>query len=218
MTTFRLRATALILLVSTSLSGCGFLFTKRPPAGHENMDSFSCTQSKTGPLLDIIGASISAVVVLGIIVNKEEVPNEGEAIAFWTGVGIVSGLSARSGYGKTAECREARQRLAEREAMGQGRNAANAPGYGAVQAVSITPQTATIRVGETLMLTAVARGADGQPLATRLFRWTSSNDAIASVSGEGVVRAYAAGTVVIAANSNNLVGTMNLLVRLNPSR
>jgi len=42
--------------------------------------------------------------------------------------------------------------------------------------------------------------------------WSSSNDAIASVSNAGLVTAHAAGAVVIAANTGNVVGTARLVV------
>jgi len=46
----------------------------------------------------------------------------------------------------------------------------------------------------------------------RPFLWSSSNDAIASVSNAGLVTAHAAGTVVIAANAGNVVGTARIVV------
>jgi uncharacterized protein YjdB len=45
-----------------------------------------------------------------------------------------------------------------------------------------------------------------------LFAWSSSNDAIASVSSAGLVTAHGPGTVVIAANTSNVVGTASILV------
>ena len=45
-----------------------------------------------------------------------------------------------------------------------------------------------------------------------MFVWSSSNDAIASVNNAGLVTAHATGAVVIAANTDNVVGTANIVV------
>jgi hypothetical protein len=39
----------LLGLLSLPLTGCGFLFSKGPPTGHEQMESFSCVESNAGP-------------------------------------------------------------------------------------------------------------------------------------------------------------------------
>jgi hypothetical protein len=45
-----------------------------------------------------------------------------------------------------------------------------------------------------------------------MFTWSSSNDAIASVSIAGLVTTHATGAAVIAANTANVVGIANIMV------
>jgi uncharacterized protein YjdB len=81
-----------------------------------------------------------------------------------------------------------------------------------VQTVVLAPAADTLAVGAQLQLVATARGSSGAEILNREFAWSSSNDAIASVSTAGLVTAHAPGTVVIAANTSNVVGTATLLV------
>ena len=81
-----------------------------------------------------------------------------------------------------------------------------------VMSVVITPAADTLAVGAQRQLVAVAHSSSGATLADRMFTWSSSNDAIASVSNAGLVTAHAPGSVVIAANTNNVVGTAAILV------
>src|SRR5258706_14552405 len=49
-------------LSSLLFTGCGFLLTNGPPTGHEQMDSFSCTEQDAGPILDAVVAGATGVV------------------------------------------------------------------------------------------------------------------------------------------------------------
>lgn len=64
----------------------------------------------------------------------------------------------------------------------------------AVTGVSISDATATITVGATKTLTATVTPADA---TNKSVRWTSSNEAIATVDDEGVVTAVGAGSATI---------------------
>ena len=81
-----------------------------------------------------------------------------------------------------------------------------------VQAVMVTPPEDTLAVGQRVQLVASAHSSSGTVVPNRAFMWSSSNDAIASVSNAGLVTAHAAGTVVIAANTGNVVGTARIVV------
>jgi uncharacterized protein YjdB len=81
-----------------------------------------------------------------------------------------------------------------------------------VMAVIITPAADTLAVGAQLQLVAAAHTSSGATTLGRMFTWSSSNDAIASVSNAGLVTARAPGSVVIAANTNNVVGTATIFV------
>lgn len=71
----------------------------------------------------------------------------------------------------------------------------------AVSSVLLTPTTATIVMGNTTQLTAVARDANNNTLANRTITWSSSATNIATVSTQGTVTGVAAGAVTITATS-----------------
>jgi len=81
-----------------------------------------------------------------------------------------------------------------------------------VQTVQITPAVDTLAIGERVQLVASAIASSGTAVPDRTFTWSSSNDAIASVSNSGLVTTHAAGAAVIAANTNNVVGTASIVV------
>ena len=81
-----------------------------------------------------------------------------------------------------------------------------------MQAVVVSPADTRMAVGEQRQLSAMAHASSGALMPDQPFLWSSSNDAIASVSDAGLVTAHAAGTVVIAANAGNVVGTARIVV------
>ncbi|MBK8246597.1 MAG: Ig-like domain-containing protein [Gemmatimonadetes bacterium] len=85
-----------------------------------------------------------------------------------------------------------------------------------VSAVEVSPATATVEVGATLQLNAVAKASDGTTLA-RTFTWSSSEPTRASVSGSGLVTAVAVGdNIAITASVDGKSGSATLSVRLPP--
>lgn len=58
---------------------------------------------------------------------------------------------------------------------------------------------------------ATAMNSGGVSIMNKMFRWSSSNDAIASVNS-GLITAHASGEIVIAANTDNIVGTARIVV------
>ena len=85
-----------------------------------------------------------------------------------------------------------------------------------VAAVEITPATASVNVGSTVQLTAVARDAAGNVLGGRAISWASSSDAIATVDANGAVRGIAVGGATITATSEGVSGTAAVTVTLVP--
>jgi hypothetical protein len=61
---------------SVLLSGCGLALTKGPPSYHATATRFDCTESMTGPMLDLLGAGV--MVTAGLILwnadSSEEDP------------------------------------------------------------------------------------------------------------------------------------------------
>src|SRR5437867_4536154 len=76
-----------------------------------------------------------------------------------------------------------------------------------VASVAVSPAAATVSVGGTQQLGAVLKDASGNVLTGRTVTWASSNSALATVSGTGLVTGVAAGSVAIAAASEGKSGT-----------
>lgn len=82
----------------------------------------------------------------------------------------------------------------------------------AVSQVTISPATLTLQAGATQQLTATLTDADGNVLSGRTVTWASSNLAVATVTGAGLVTAVAAGSATITATSEGQSGTVDLTV------
>src|SRR3989442_2894710 len=76
-----------------------------------------------------------------------------------------------------------------------------------VAAVTVSPAAPTVQVGQTAQLTATPQDASGNPLTGRVITWQSSNGAVASVNGSGLVSGVATGTATITATSEGQSGT-----------
>ena len=85
-----------------------------------------------------------------------------------------------------------------------------------VASVSVSPSPASLSVGQTLQLTATAKDASGNALSGRVVTWSSSNTAVATVGGNGLVAAIAAGTTTITATSEGVSGTSGVTVATVP--
>ena len=81
-----------------------------------------------------------------------------------------------------------------------------------VASVAVTPATASLLVGATVQLSAVARDAAGNAMSGKTVTWSSSNGAIASVSASGLASALAVGTADIAATVDGVAGHALLTV------
>ena len=97
-----------IAVVLFAVSGCGFLLVEGPPRViPENATSVRCTESKTLPTLDAVWAGINLVGAILAASNPDAY--EDANTIFWVGTSwtIFSGFSAKSGFDKAADCREA---------------------------------------------------------------------------------------------------------------
>lgn len=81
-----------------------------------------------------------------------------------------------------------------------------------VGSVVVTPPSATVAVGGAVQLSASVRSESGAELPGRLVGWTSSNEDVAVVSGEGRVSALKVGTATITASSEGKSGTATVTV------
>ncbi len=87
---------------------------------------------------------------------------------------------------------------------------------GVVVVVSMTPATASIGMGRTVQLTATPKDAGGNPLTGRVVTWATSNAAVATVNGTGLVTAVATGSATITATSEGKSGTSAVTVSAVP--
>jgi len=88
------------------------------------------------------------------------------------------------------------------------------PGDGGTPTVASVDVTSAIdtviAVGRSAQLTAAARASDGSAVPGATFTWTSSNTAIASINGAGLVSALSAGRSVFSAASDGAIGSLAL--------
>lgn len=80
-----------------------------------------------------------------------------------------------------------------------------------VTRIDVSAPTTTLAPAQTVKLTSVARSASGAAVAGS-ESWSSSSNAVATVSGSGLVTAVAAGTVTITASRGSVSGTVSLTV------
>src|SRR5438093_815821 len=85
-----------------------------------------------------------------------------------------------------------------------------------VASVTVSPTSATMRVGSAVQLTAVARDSAGGPLAGRPVTWTTSDPAVATVNANGSVTSNAVGSATITATSEGKSGTAAITVTAVP--
>jgi uncharacterized protein YjdB len=76
----------------------------------------------------------------------------------------------------------------------------------AIASVTVTPSPFSVQVGATQALTAAARDAGGNTVATS-FAWSSNNSAVASVNASGVVTGVTTGVATISATAAGITGT-----------
>ncbi len=81
-----------------------------------------------------------------------------------------------------------------------------------VASVTVSPDTGSVEVSGNLQLTAVARDSAGQVKIGLQVAWSSSNPAVASVTGTGVVKTRAPGAVVIEATIQGVAGSASITV------
>ena len=85
-----------------------------------------------------------------------------------------------------------------------------------VETMTVTPGTATVKVGLTLTLVPIVRDANGTLISDRPITWTSSSPAVATVSSGGVVIGVTAGTTTITATCEGKTATATITVVVPP--
>ncbi len=125
------------------------------------------------------------------------------AVATVNGSGLVSGVAAGSAtITATSE--------------GQSGTSAITVMVVPVASVTVSPASATIAVGATRQLSAVTKDSAGGTLTGRVVTWASSNTAVATVNGSGLVSGIAVGSATITATSEGKNGTASITVAIVP--
>lgn len=83
-----------------------------------------------------------------------------------------------------------------------------------INRVTLTPVTATVGVGSTQQLTAIARNRRSDPIPNIPFAFESLQPAIATVDGNGLVTAIGAGIATIRATTGTFVATSTITVNI----
>lgn len=105
---------ALLALIPAVTGGCSFMFVNGPPTGHQELASFTCTESKGLPKADLGLAGLLGLTTLGIAGGD---PTEDTAVGvvvfgIWA---VLHGSSAYTGFKLVNECRDAKLALALRQ-------------------------------------------------------------------------------------------------------
>lgn len=86
-----------------------------------------------------------------------------------------------------------------------------------VASVEVTPSSGELDALEaTLELSAEARDGDGNALSGQAFEWSSSDEAVVTVDGDGVVTAVANGNTTVEATTGDVTGQTAVTVRQVP--
>jgi hypothetical protein len=87
-----------------------------------------------------------------------------------------------------------------------------------IERLAIEPETVALQVNGTARLSATPLSENGQPLPGRDVAWTSLEESVAVVDGDGLVRAVSAGAATIRATSEGAVAHAQVTVTSAPRR
>ena len=108
-----------VLLLPLITGACGFIFMHGPPENNQELPYFSCTESNTGAILDVVGVGLSVVGVAAALAEDGSTNDFGPDREAVIGVNVVwavfLGASAATGFNKSKKCRAAKLDLAKRQ-------------------------------------------------------------------------------------------------------
>lgn len=87
---------------------------------------------------------------------------------------------------------------------------------GQVATITLAPDTLNMETSDTAVVTATPRDANGQVVDGLAVQWSTSNAAVATVSGSGVVSALAPGSALITATSGGRSAILSVTVDAPP--
>jgi large repetitive protein len=77
-----------------------------------------------------------------------------------------------------------------------------------IATVTVTPASPLRGTGQSTQMTATARAGSGTVIADAAFTWSSSNEAVATVSPTGLVTMLTPGSAIISASAEEITGTI----------
>jgi hypothetical protein len=114
----------MVVAVVVVLSGCSFMFVSGPPPNHEQLPSFSCSESRAAPVVDTILAALQVLNLATAAGNTDEEWNNrfngnppisrDTAVPLYVATTVLTTVSAYYGYKNTGECRAAKEQAAAR--------------------------------------------------------------------------------------------------------
>jgi uncharacterized protein YjdB len=85
-----------------------------------------------------------------------------------------------------------------------------------VSALRVSPPMASVGLGQSVQFTATVFGKDGEALPNRVAVWRSSNPAVATINGAGLLTATAAGQTTVTATVDNVTQWVNVVAYKSP--
>lgn len=156
-----------------------------------NLMSIGQTAQLAAAVFDQNGQAITGVAVTWISNNANVATVSGQGLVTAVGNGTTT-ITARAGnVSQTAN-------VTVRQTAGS---------------ITIDPDTATLMaIGETVQLTAAVLDRNGQPVSNATVTWQSSDEDVATVSGQGLVTAVMNGTAAITARAESVSDTAMVTV------
>jgi hypothetical protein len=97
---------AMLLPISSSLSGCSWIFVQPLPPRYERGGRTDCTTNRAAPVIDTI-LTLTNVGSAVYVAGQDNVTNKGPSVTAGLLVGAMWFASAIYGYSKTSECEDA---------------------------------------------------------------------------------------------------------------
>jgi uncharacterized protein YjdB len=134
-----------------------------------------------------------------------------QTIAYVNASGVVTGVS--NGQATITVTADGRRSTTVPVTVGAGPTNPTVP----VALVAVTLNASSLTAGQSTQANAVTKDASGNVLTGRTIVWTTSDPAVASIDGAGVITSLEAGSATITATSEGQTGTAALAVAPSPT-
>ena len=130
---------ACIAMLPAVLGGCGLMFMQGPPAGHEQMNHFTCSNGNVGFIIDFVGAGVAASAAHAAANEPPYIIPNAPILAVGVVAAVAAGVSGVVGIVKTKKCGDALQALEFRNARSGYVESPHSPIDIFVKSVFVTP-------------------------------------------------------------------------------